>query len=138
MTRIKVNAVLAGIGIAILGASATPAIAHAEDTPAGELTTETAEPPAEEPATMWDKTRDVSEDAWDATKEGSARAWDKTKERPRKSPLMPGMPPRKAAPRPGTRPRAWFRASRKPVNIRKPRQRPASHPDPDTAVVNGK
>jgi len=72
--------VLAGIGIAILGASATPAIAHAEDTPAGELTTETAEPPAEEPATMWDKTRDVSEDAWDATKEGSARAWDKTKE----------------------------------------------------------
>jgi hypothetical protein len=80
VTRIKVNAVLAGIGIAILGASATPAIAHAEDTPAGELTTETAEPPAEEPATMWDKTRDVSEDAWDATKEGSARAWDKTKD----------------------------------------------------------
>jgi hypothetical protein len=28
---------------------------------------------------MWDKTRDISEDAWDATKEGSARAWDKTK-----------------------------------------------------------
>jgi len=71
---------LAGIGLALLGTGAIPAIAHADDVPAASVSSGAGETPVEEPATMWDKTREVSGDTWEATKEGSARAWDKTKE----------------------------------------------------------
>jgi len=78
--RTKLNAMLAGIGIAMLAASAVPAISQAEDAPTGEVTSAGTEPPVEEPGTLWDKTKEVSADTWDATKEGGARAWDKTRE----------------------------------------------------------
>jgi len=71
---------LAGIGLALLGTGAIPAIAHADDVPAASVSSGAGGTPVEEPATMWDKTREVSGDTWEATKEGSARAWDKTKE----------------------------------------------------------
>ena len=35
--------------------------------------------PTEDPS-LWDKTKETSDEAWDATKEGSAKAWDATKE----------------------------------------------------------
>ena len=78
MNRGKVNAVLAAI--ALLGAGASTGMVHAEEAPGAEVTT--ADPPAsaDDSATVWDKTRDVSGDAWEASKEGSARAWDKTRE----------------------------------------------------------
>lgn len=78
MNRRKANAVL--VTIALLGAGTSPGIVYAEEAPGAEVTT--ADPPAsaDDSATVWDKTRDVSGDAWEASKEGSSRAWDKTKE----------------------------------------------------------
>lgn len=34
----------------------------------------------QEEDTLWEKTKEVGNDAWEATKEGSAKAWEKTKE----------------------------------------------------------
>jgi hypothetical protein len=74
----KFNVLLASI--AILGACVSTGILQAEEPPTGEVTTETPATSAEDSATTWDKTKEVSGDAWDATREGSAKAWDKTKE----------------------------------------------------------
>ena len=78
MNRIKLNAVLAGIAIAAAGA--ITGLAQAEEVSADEVTTITPTTSDEEPATVWDKTKEVSGDAWENTREGSAKAWDKTKE----------------------------------------------------------
>ena len=80
MNRRKVNSVLAGIGIALLGAGAIPGIVHAEEPPPAEVTTGAPAASGEDSATTWDKTKEVSGETWEATKEGSAKAWDKTKE----------------------------------------------------------
>jgi len=78
MNHIKLNAVLTGIAIAAAGA--ITGLAQAEEVSADEVTTITPTTSDEEPATVWDKTKEVSGDAWENTREGSAKAWDKTKE----------------------------------------------------------
>jgi hypothetical protein len=74
----KLNVLLASI--AILGACISTGISQAEEPPVEEAATGTPAASAEESATTWDKTKEVSGDAWGATKEGSAKAWDATKE----------------------------------------------------------
>ena len=78
MNRYKLNVLLASI--AILGACVTTGISQAEEPPAGEVTTRAPAASAEDSATTWDKTKEVSGEAWEATKEGSAKAWEATKE----------------------------------------------------------
>lgn len=89
LNRSKFNALL--VSITILGACITTGISLAEDQPIGEVTTKTPATPADDSATVWDKTKkgsaktwgktkEVSSDVWYTTKEGSAKAWGKTKE----------------------------------------------------------
>jgi len=78
LNQSKFNALLASI--AIVGACIFSNISQAEESPTGEVTTKTPATSAEDSATVWDKTREVSGDVWDATREGSVKAWDKTKE----------------------------------------------------------
>ncbi len=78
MNRYKLNVLLASI--ALLGACVTTGISQAEEPPAGEVTTRAPAASAEDSATTWDKTKEVSGEAWEATKEGSAKAWEATKE----------------------------------------------------------
>jgi len=74
----KFNVLLASI--ALLGACVSTGISQAEEPPVEEAASGTPAASAEESATTWDKTKEVSGEAWEATKEGSAKAWDATKE----------------------------------------------------------
>ncbi|MCK5307911.1 MAG: hypothetical protein KAJ73_04800 [Zetaproteobacteria bacterium] len=78
MKQHKFNVLLASI--AILGACISTGISQAEEPPVEAAATGTPAASAEESATTWDKTKEVSGEAWEATKEGSAKAWDATKE----------------------------------------------------------
>ena len=74
----KFNVLLASI--AILAACISTGISQAAEPPVEEAATGTPAASAEESATTWDKTKEVSGEAWEATKEGSAKAWDATVE----------------------------------------------------------
>ena len=78
MKQHKFNVLLASI--AILGACISTGISQAEEPPVEQAASGTPAASAEESATTWDKTKEVSGEAWEATKEGSAKAWDATKE----------------------------------------------------------
>ena len=78
MKQHKFNVLLASI--ALLGACVSTGISQAEEPPVEEAASGTPAASAEESATTWDKTKEVSGEAWEATKEGSAKAWDATKE----------------------------------------------------------